>query len=115
MAKSGAPLQAYCEQLLMLVMLRYITDDIDAVRMDGNRRLFLEKGSFVRKQFDAALDRRDVFRAALAAIAASATGGVTAEPAVAAPTGGADKRRARYQAHSAEVENFYRVNRYPAQ
>jgi hypothetical protein len=35
------------------------------------------------------------------------------EPAAAAPTGSPDKRKARYQAHSAEVENFYRVNRYP--
>ena len=35
------------------------------------------------------------------------------QPAAAESTGGIDKRKARYQAHSAEVENFYRVNRYP--
>ena len=33
---------------------------------------------------------------------------------VAEPTGSANKRKARYQANTPEVQNFYRVNRYPA-
>jgi hypothetical protein len=67
----------------------------------------------VRKPFDTTLDRRDLFRAALAAAAVTATSAMIIQPAAAESTGGIDKRKARYQAHSAEVENFYRVNRYP--
>jgi hypothetical protein len=67
----------------------------------------------MRKQFDTKFHRRDLFRAALAAAATTATSAMMPSPAAAAPTGPPDKRRARYQAHSAEVENFYRVNRYP--
>jgi hypothetical protein len=77
-------------------------------------RLFLGKGSFVRKPFDVKLGRRDLFRAALAAAAATATSAMIIQPAAAESTGSIDKRKARYQAHSAEVEDFYRVNRYPA-
>jgi len=60
-----------------------------------------------------AFHRRDLFRAALAAVTTTATATLAPASAVAAPTGPPDKRKARYQAHSAEVENFYRVNRYP--
>jgi hypothetical protein len=67
----------------------------------------------MRQQFGTLFRRRDLFRAALAAAATTATGALPPTPATAAPTGPPDKRRARYQAHSAEVENFYRVNRYP--
>jgi hypothetical protein len=35
------------------------------------------------------------------------------EPAAAKPVDLNDKRRARYQANSAEVQDFYRVNSYP--
>jgi hypothetical protein len=58
--------------------------------------------------------RRDLLRTAAvgAAIAAS---GTTADQATGAePTGSTGKRRARYQANAPEVQNFYRVNRYPA-
>jgi hypothetical protein len=76
-------------------------------------RVFFGTGSLMRKQFDTRLHRRDLFRAALAAAATTATAAMIQEPAAAAPTGSPDKRKARYQAHSEEVENFYRVNRYP--
>jgi hypothetical protein len=33
---------------------------------------------------------------------------------LAATAGGRDKRKAQYQANSPEVQDFYRVNRYPA-
>jgi hypothetical protein len=69
----------------------------------------------MRKPSDTTLDRRELFRGVLAAAAATATSAVIIEPAAAGSTGGIDKRRARYQAHSTEVENYYRVNRYPAQ
>jgi hypothetical protein len=67
----------------------------------------------MRKHLNTTLDRRDLFRAALAAAAATATSAMIIQPAAAESTGSIDKRKARYQAHSAEVENFYRVNRYP--
>ncbi|MGY0569876.1 formate dehydrogenase [Bradyrhizobium sp. RDM12] len=64
--------------------------------------------------FLAKVHRRDVFRVA-AAGAAIATGGAMVDQATAAEsTGSADKRRARYQEDAAEVQNYYRVNRYPA-
>jgi hypothetical protein len=57
--------------------------------------------------------RRDVLRVlgagAGAAVAASST---MVEPA-AAQTSNDDKRKARYQPNSADVQNYYRVNRYP--
>jgi hypothetical protein len=57
--------------------------------------------------------RRDLLRLAIAT--AAATSGALATEAVAAePVGNANKRKARYQANSPEVRNFYRVNSYPA-
>jgi hypothetical protein len=56
------------------------------------------------------IGRRDVLRVlALGAVAAttSGSGAVAAEQFP-------DKRKARYQADSPEVQTFYRVNRYPA-
>ena len=61
----------------------------------------------------AKMRRRDVFRAAAAGAAISASGMTALEAAAAEPTGSASKRRARYQANTPEVQNFYRVNRYP--
>jgi hypothetical protein len=55
-----------------------------------------------------------LLRLAVAGSAAAAAGGLIPEAAAAAePTGPANKRKARYQANSAEVKNFYRVNSYP--
>jgi hypothetical protein len=62
----------------------------------------------------AKMRRRDVFRAAAAGAAIAATGTTAVMAAAAEPTGSASKRKARYQANAAEVQNFYRVNRYPA-
>jgi hypothetical protein len=58
--------------------------------------------------------RRDLFGLALAGAGAAAANAIAAEPAIAKPIDLKDKRRARYQANSAEVRNFYRVNSYPA-
>jgi hypothetical protein len=56
--------------------------------------------------------RRDLLRALAAGTAAVA---LPLVPANADSTAAArDKRRPRYQANSAEVQNFYRVNRYPS-
>jgi sugar (pentulose or hexulose) kinase len=60
-----------------------------------------------------AVRRRDVLRGlgvgAGAAVAASST---MVEPA-AAQANNDEKRKARYQPNSADVQNYYRVNRYP--
>ena len=58
--------------------------------------------------------RRDLLGLAVAGIGAAATNAVMLEPAAAKPVDLREKRKARYQANSAEVRNFYRVNAYPA-
>jgi hypothetical protein len=57
--------------------------------------------------------RRDVLRAlGVGAGAAVAASTAVVEPA-AAQVSDDEKRKARYQPNSADVQNFYRVNRYP--
>lgn len=51
----------------------------------------------------------------LLAGAVAATTATTAPKAAAEPARRSDKRKARYQANSAEVQDFYRVNAYPVQ
>jgi hypothetical protein len=58
--------------------------------------------------------RRDLLSFVLAGAGAAAVNTVAAEPAAAKSVDLKAKRRARYQADSAEVRNFYRVNSYPA-
>ena len=58
--------------------------------------------------------RRDLLGLAIAGVCAAATSAVLLEPAAAKPVDLQEKRKARYQANSAEVRNFYRVNAYPA-
>jgi hypothetical protein len=61
------------------------------------------------------LRRRDVLRAL--GIGAGAAAVVTSAPlvesAAAQGVSDAEKRKARYQPNSADVQNYYRVNRYP--
>ena len=58
------------------------------------------------------IHRRDLLRFAI--VSAGAASALAPEPAAAKPVDLKDKRRARYQANSAEVQDFYRVNSYPA-
>jgi hypothetical protein len=58
--------------------------------------------------------RRDLFRLAIAGVGVAVIGSQMPEPALAESVDLKSKRRARYQADSAEVRNFYRVNSYPA-
>lgn len=69
----------------------------------------------MKQQLEALIRRRDLLRAAaVAGIAGMSAATVISARAVEAPKRNAqDKRRARYQANSAEIQNFYRVNRYP--
>ena len=57
--------------------------------------------------------RRDLLRLAIAGAGAAAASTVVPAPVSAKPVDLQDKRKARYQANSAEVQNFYRVNSYP--
>jgi len=62
----------------------------------------------------ALLGRRGLLRAVITgAAAAAAITAVVRETTAAKPSTAADKRKARYQPNSAEVQTFYRVNRYP--
>lgn len=61
-----------------------------------------------------AVHRRDLLRFAVAGAGAVVVSTVVSETAAAKPVNLKDKRKARYQAGSAEVRNFYRVNSYPA-
>jgi hypothetical protein len=57
--------------------------------------------------------RRDLIRVTIAAAGATIASTLLPERAPAKPVNMKDKRRARYQANSAEVRDFYRVNSYP--
>ena len=58
--------------------------------------------------------RRDVLRVlALGGVAAAATAAPLAPAAAGDSVTDREKRKARYQANSSDVQNFYRVNRYP--
>ena len=60
------------------------------------------------------INRRDLLRVALAGTGVTAAGALLPERAPAKTVDMNYKRRARYQAKSAEVRNFYRVNSYPS-
>jgi hypothetical protein len=59
------------------------------------------------------LDRRVLLRAAIAGLAAASSQTPLSQGARAKQVDMNEKRRARYQANSVEIRNFYRVNRYP--
>jgi hypothetical protein len=58
--------------------------------------------------------RRDLLRLVIAGSGAATARTLVRGPAAAEPVDLKDKHRARYQANSAEVQDFYRVNSYPA-
>ena len=67
----------------------------------------------MKERLSTAVHRRDLLRAMMTGAAAAVAANAVPEPAAAEPRTSADKRRARYQPNSAEVQEFYRVNRYP--
>ena len=74
-------------------------------------------GSGVRRDFTlderhTMIRRRDLLLAAAASGAAAAMSAASVPPTQAVRS--RDKRKPQYQANSAEVQTFYRVNRYPA-
>jgi hypothetical protein len=68
----------------------------------------------VKERPSTAVRRRDLLSAMVTGAAAATTVGAVAPATTAAePSTSADKRKARYQPNSKEVQEFYRVNRYP--
>jgi hypothetical protein len=69
----------------------------------------------MKRQRSNTLGRREFLRTlgAGATVAAAASTSLTGE-ARADTESNDEKRKARYQANSAEVQTFYRVNRYPS-
>jgi hypothetical protein len=65
------------------------------------------------ENFGRKFPRRDLLRLAMAGTGVALIGSQLPEPASAQSVDLKNKRRARYQADSAEVRNFYRVNSYP--
>jgi hypothetical protein len=60
------------------------------------------------------MERRQLLRTGIIGFIATTTSALEVGTVAAADTeSDDDKRKARYQANSAEVQNFYRVNRYP--
>ena len=60
------------------------------------------------------VSRRNLFRAGVAVAGVVAIGTVAVQERAANAFPAKGKRKVRYQADSAEVRNFYRVNSYPA-
>jgi hypothetical protein len=71
-------------------------------------------GAFMKERLRTIIRRRDLLRVAIASAGVAAASTMVLEPARAKSVDLKDKRKARYQASSAEVRNFYRVNSYPA-
>jgi hypothetical protein len=58
--------------------------------------------------------RRDFLRAMGAGAGLAVTAAAPLATETAAAESDADKKKARYQANSADVQTFYKVNRYPS-
>jgi hypothetical protein len=67
----------------------------------------------MKVDFERKFLRRDLLRLAIAGTGAGLVGSQLSEPTHATTIDLKNKSRARYQADSAEVRNFYRVNTYP--
>jgi hypothetical protein len=60
------------------------------------------------------IGRREMIRTVTTMGVAAAVSAVPYKPAAAETANSRGKRQSRYQANSAEVQTFYRVNSYPA-
>jgi hypothetical protein len=59
------------------------------------------------------IGRRQLLRTGMIGFIATATSALETSRVAADTETNDEKRKARFQANSAEVQNFYRVNRYP--
>jgi hypothetical protein len=67
-----------------------------------------------RQRKGSELGRREFLRTLGVGTAAAAASAPFVGPAIADTESNDEKRKARYQPNSPEVQTFYRVNRYPA-
>ena len=67
----------------------------------------------MKEHFKVTIRRRHLLGLAIAGVAAAAASTMVPDRAAVKPDNPEDKRKARYQASSPEVRNFYRVNSYP--
>jgi hypothetical protein len=73
-----------------------------------------DQGEFpMSERPEAMMGRRQLLRAGMIGFVATAASAVEIGTAAADTETNSEKRKARFQADSAEVQNFYRVNRYP--
>jgi hypothetical protein len=68
----------------------------------------------MKDRLKTSIRRRDMLAIAVGSAGAALIDAVKSGPANARSVDPKNKRKARYQADSAEVRNFYRVNAYPA-
>ena len=85
-----------------------------AARVACGERRDWRWGNDMSQRQDPLIGRRDVLRALTGVAVATAAGTVPSAPATADSESDTEKRKARYQPDSPEVQTFYRVNRYPA-
>jgi hypothetical protein len=83
------------------------------LHVGGKEACLIEESGALKERPETMVRRRDLLGVALAGAGATVASSVALEPAAAKSVALNDKRRARYQADSAEVRNFYRVNNYP--
>ena len=67
----------------------------------------------MKERLKTGVRRRDLLSFVIVGAGATTLSAVVLEPADAKAVDLKDKRKARYRANSAEVQNFYRVNSYP--
>lgn len=67
----------------------------------------------MKEHFKVNIRRRHLLGLATASVAAVAASAMVPDRSAVKPDNPGDKRKARYQANSPEVRNFYRVNSYP--
>ena len=68
----------------------------------------------MKQQEKTKLGRRDFLRAVGIGAGVAVTAAAPLATEAAAAESDADKKKARYQANSADVQTFYKVNRYPS-
>jgi hypothetical protein len=73
-----------------------------------------KEGTAMKEQDKSKVGRRDFLRAMGAGAGLAVTAAAPLATEAAASESDADKKRARYQPNSTDVQTFYRVNRYPS-
>jgi hypothetical protein len=68
----------------------------------------------MKEQDKSKVGRRDFLRAVGAGAGLAVTAATPLATGAAASESDADKKKARYQANSTDVQTFYKVNRYPS-